>query len=115
MNIPLQSAVAAPLFPRTYRFDSTSFTVVVEDAVAPCPAGAVCIWSGIVTQSGTWSVVSNSVQLTYDGDTTNGFCLVYYKQLEPGKFSNTRGFQGRAQALAEIAESRTRAVDTGYA
>lgn len=38
-----------------------------------------------------------------------------YKQLEPGKFSNTRGFQGRAQALAEIAESRTRAVDTGYA
>jgi inorganic pyrophosphatase len=38
-----------------------------------------------------------------------------YKQLEPGKFANTRGFEGRDKAMAEITESRARAVGTDFA
>ena len=38
-----------------------------------------------------------------------------YKQLEPGKFANTRGFEGRAVAEAEIAESQERAKGTSFA
>ncbi len=34
-----------------------------------------------------------------------------YKQLEPGKFANTRGFEGREKAMAEITSSRQRALD----
>ena len=34
-----------------------------------------------------------------------------YKQLEPGKFANTKGFEGRAEALAEIRESLARAAE----
>ena len=37
-----------------------------------------------------------------------------YKQLEPGKWADTRGFQGVAEARAEIAQSLQRAVDEGY-
>lgn len=37
-----------------------------EDLVAPCPAGATCFWSGIVTNSGKWTVgATNTVKLTY--------------------------------------------------
>lgn len=38
-----------------------------------------------------------------------------YKELEPGKFSDTKGFQGVEAARKEIAESRRRAVGTPYA
>lgn len=38
-----------------------------------------------------------------------------YKELEPGKFSDTKGFQGVEAARAEIAHSRRRAVGTPYA
>ena len=37
-----------------------------------------------------------------------------YKQLEPGKFANTKGFEGRVQAEAEIAESLERAKGTDF-
>jgi inorganic pyrophosphatase len=37
-----------------------------------------------------------------------------YKQLEPGKFANTKGFEGRVQADAEIAESLERAKGTSF-
>jgi hypothetical protein len=68
-------------YPRTYAIANDS-TFVVSDAVAPCPAGAVCIWSGIVTQSGTWSVVDDSLALVYDNDTSNGFGISYFKELK---------------------------------
>lgn len=38
-----------------------------------------------------------------------------YKELEPGKFSNTKGFEGVEAARKEIAASRRRAVGTPYA
>jgi inorganic pyrophosphatase len=38
-----------------------------------------------------------------------------YKQLEPGKFANTKGFEGRAKAEQEIAESLQRAKGTSFA
>ena len=31
------------------------FTFSAEDRVSPCPAGAQCIWSGVVPWSGTWT------------------------------------------------------------
>jgi len=37
-----------------------------------------------------------------------------YKMLEPGKFSEVRGWQGREAAEAEIAAALQRAKDTGY-
>ena len=38
-----------------------------------------------------------------------------YKSLEPGKFSNTKGFEGVAEAWAEIRASRSRAEGTEFA
>ena len=38
-----------------------------------------------------------------------------YKQLEPGKFSNVKGFQGRLEAEREIEESQERAKGTSFA
>ena len=38
-----------------------------------------------------------------------------YKQLEPGKFANTKGFEGREKAEQEIAESLERAKGTDFA
>ncbi len=54
-------------YPRTYEFAADgSFTV--SDAVAPCPPGAACVWSGIVTNRGRWTLSAGMlplVQLTY--------------------------------------------------
>lgn len=36
-----------------------------EDAVSPCPPGAKCFWSGIVTSLGTWKVAGSQVVLTW--------------------------------------------------
>lgn len=36
-----------------------------EDAVAPCPPGAKCFWSGIVLSKGTWKVAGPQVQLAW--------------------------------------------------
>ena len=35
-------------------------------------------------------------------------------QLEPGKFANTKGFEGRAKAEAEITDSLARAKGTSF-
>lgn len=71
----------APLYPRTYRFDFSSWNVQIDDAVAPCPTGAMCIWSGIVTQTATWAVNGDKIELTFPGSTANGYNIVYYKEL----------------------------------
>lgn len=41
---------------------------VAHDRVSPCPPGAQCVWSGIVTRGGTWSVVGPSLLLTVEKD-----------------------------------------------
>jgi hypothetical protein len=59
--------VQAPQVPRTYSFGAGN-SVTVEDSVAPCPPGAMCIWSGIVTRSATFTVSGDQIQLTYSGE-----------------------------------------------
>jgi hypothetical protein len=56
---------ATPFYPRSYTF--TADGVTVADAVAPCPAGATCIWSGVVTRAATWSLAGDRVRLDYAG------------------------------------------------
>ncbi|MFN7132327.1 MAG: Kazal-type serine protease inhibitor family protein [Myxococcales bacterium] len=56
-----------------FRLDGT---VTRTDAVSPCPAGHHCLWSGIVTNSGTWQVSFGKVSLTWKtANTTGGVSL----------------------------------------
>lgn len=41
------------------------------DWVAPCPADAICVWSGIVNFHGTWSYSSGRVELTVEQNQLN--------------------------------------------
>lgn len=56
-------------------------TLRVSDAVSPCPEGATCFWSGIVTRSGTWRLDGDLLQLAYAGSDDQGFGLAYFKEL----------------------------------
>jgi hypothetical protein len=38
-------------------------TYEMVDLVSPCPPGTQCIWSGIVTSSGTWEALGPSANL----------------------------------------------------
>jgi len=46
-----------------------SFTA--RDLVSPCPAGKVCVWSGIVDRSGKWAMKESSVILTVEKGADN--------------------------------------------
>jgi hypothetical protein len=68
---------AQPLYPRSYSFAADGVTI--SDAVAPCPAGATCIWSGVVTRAASWSLVGDRVQLVYtDAAAPSGFSGIAY-------------------------------------
>ena len=86
---PLGTAAPPGLVPQpgTYKFDYASWNVRVEDAVAPCAAGATCIWSGIVTRDATWSVSGDRVTLSYTTDGTNSFGIQYFSTLQVKKDS----------------------------
>jgi len=43
-----------------------------EDRVAPCPAGAQCVWSGVVYRSGTFSIEGETVHLQTEQPSRNG-------------------------------------------
>jgi hypothetical protein len=49
--------------------DATTFTA--QDLVSPCPKGTTCVWSGIITRSGTYKTQKDIVTLTVD-KTSNG-------------------------------------------
>jgi hypothetical protein len=51
-------------FERRYHF-SADGSFVLEDLVAPCPIDAVCVWSGIIVNRGTWSEHDGRVTLAY--------------------------------------------------
>ena len=51
-------------FERHYRFVADG-TFTVEDLVAPCPPDVVCVWSGIVTNRGSWTETDGAVALKY--------------------------------------------------
>ncbi len=50
-------------YARELTFDVTG-TYTGKDLVSPCPPNARCIWSGVVTFSGTWVVEGSEVVLT---------------------------------------------------
>jgi hypothetical protein len=57
------STTGAP--PRSYAF-APDGTFRVTDAVAPCPPGAFCDWSGLVVQNGKWfAEADGSIDLVY--------------------------------------------------
>jgi hypothetical protein len=74
---------AAKPYARTYRFEYASWTVRVDDAVAPC--AATCIWSGIVTRAATWSLSGDRVTLSYAGDGANAYGIRYFTTLQVKK------------------------------
>jgi|GEM_PF-2858098 len=45
-------------------------TFIKTDLISPCPEGVACVWSGVVTNHGTWSMTGGSVSLTYQSPST---------------------------------------------
>lgn len=41
-------------------------TFTKTDLVAPCPPDVACVWSGIVTNTGTWAAKKGAISLSYD-------------------------------------------------
>jgi len=37
-----------------------------RDLVSPCPPGTVCVWSGVITRGGSWSMARADIQLAPD-------------------------------------------------
>lgn len=82
----------------------------MEDDAGP-DAKIICVLQG----DPRWDHVQDIDQLPdHLTDEIEHFFEVY-KQLEPGKFANVKGFEGREQATAEIAQSRIRAQGTPFA
>ena len=47
-------------------------TFTASDLVSPCPKGAQCIWSGIVTRAGTWQLDRGMIELTMTAESRPG-------------------------------------------
>ena len=82
----------------------------MEDDAGP-DAKIICVPYGDVR----WDHVQDIDQLPDHLTDEIGHFFEVYKQLEPGKFANTKGFEGREKAEAEIAESQQRALGTTFA
>ena len=75
------SDVVDGAYPTTYAFLANG-TFSRADAVSPCPAGAVCIWSGIVTTGGTWKLAGTTVALTWNKPQANAWGLLFPAALQ---------------------------------
>jgi len=56
-------ACADRSYPRELEL-SSDHSFVARDLVSPCPPAVTCVWSGIVTWSGSWSTTEQGVALT---------------------------------------------------
>ena len=57
------ASCGARAYARSLTFaDATTFSA--QDLVSPCPKGTTCIWSGIITRSGTYKTEKDLVTLT---------------------------------------------------
>jgi len=74
------SNTATTPYARNYKLGADG-SVNVEDLVAPCPAGATCFWSGIVTRNGYYAQRGSTITITYNRDSPQGFDLEYYATL----------------------------------
>lgn len=62
----VSSSCGARQYPRHITFDDRN-GFSASDLVSPCPAGVVCVWSGIVVRHGRWSSDGHRVTLTVSG------------------------------------------------
>lgn len=101
---------ANPPYPRTYRFDYSSWNVAVDDAVAPCAPGVVCIWSGIVTRQATWSVNADRITIAYTSPSLQGdsYGIKYYAQLAVKKDPSGKVVLVELQDDGQITDRRFR-------
>ena len=55
-------------YPQVLSF-SASGEFTAQDLISPCPKDAQCVWSGIVTRTGTWSQQALTITLSQMGET----------------------------------------------
>jgi hypothetical protein len=70
-RFPLPSAWSSPAcatreYERQIRFEGDRFHA--KDLVAPCPPGTLCVWSGIIDRSGSFSLDRKQLRLLPDTD-----------------------------------------------
>ena len=64
----------ARTYERRISFDPAG-TFVAEDRISPCPPDVLCVWSGIVTRRGTYTIEDGTVEtvlLTADAGRSKG-------------------------------------------
>lgn len=81
----------------------------MEDDAGP-DAKIICVPGG----DPRWDHVQEIEQLPDHLTDEIGHFFDVYKQLEPGKFANIKGFEGREKAEREIEQSRARAEGTEF-
>ena len=74
-GLPEPSAWSSPAcenrsWERLIRFEGERFQA--QDMIAPCPPGKVCVWSGILLRTGSWSLDRRQLRLTLDADPAQG-------------------------------------------
>lgn len=70
-RFPTPSAWSSPAcderpYERQIRFDDGRFAA--KDLVSPCPPDKVCVWSGIIDRTGTWTLDRKQLRLTVSGE-----------------------------------------------
>lgn len=81
----------------------------MEDDAGP-DAKIICVPAG----DPRWGHVQDIDQLPDHLTDEIGHFFEVYKQLEPGKFANTKGFEGVDSARREISDAQTRAKGTEF-
>lgn len=80
-------------YPRIIEFD-TRGGFRADDLVSPCPPKALCVWSGIVTRQGKYSVSGRTVTLTLEGSAPaapQGSAFPTVLDLGPGPIESAAG------------------------
>ncbi len=72
--------------------DDGGFTMT--DLVAPCPAGAKCVWSGIVHYGGTWHLKGERVVLSYGEPVEQVTAYTLSQKMLPKEFFVSAGEGG---------------------
>jgi hypothetical protein len=92
----------AALYPRHYEMRADG-TFLLHDLISPCPQGAYCVWSGIVTRSGNWAVSADRVTFSYTGSGTSNWNLVYHPSVRV-----TKDCRGAVVLVEDRADGTTR-------
>ncbi len=63
------------------------FSFVGQDLVSPCPPGASCVWSGVVSWKGTWNIEGPRLALNEEWSDNEAF----QELARPTELKHTRG------------------------